>query len=270
MRAGRSGTRAGLAGTAVFAGVALIAGLIDGPTALRVVTGLPLVLLLPGYAATELVLPRSAPMGRFERLVLNVGLSIALCVVLGLVLDLLPGGLTTDSWTLALAGITLALCTTVALTRRARADARKPTRPTLSGARAAVLYGVSGAVLVGAFLIARGGAVRQEEQATFTQLWALPAHRASQPAVRIGVRSFERSTTNFRVVVRLRHRTLRIWPRITLQRGAQWEVRDPLPSLRPNGPVVVVLSRSGRSGAYRSVTAWPAHSAARIPNEMGG
>ncbi|MGH9073131.1 MAG: DUF1616 domain-containing protein, partial [Acidimicrobiales bacterium] len=77
------------------------------PTALRAVLSAPLVLLLPGWALTR----AAAPPGRFpgeQMLLVSVGSSLAATVVLGLLLDLLSGGLQLEPWVGTLAGLTVA------------------------------------------------------------------------------------------------------------------------------------------------------------------
>ena len=83
---------------------------------LRVVT-LPLVFILPGYALTCALLP-TVKFGA-ERFVLSLGLSLAAVIVGGLLLNLTPFGLQTDSWAILLGGITLG-ASAVAIVRRRR------------------------------------------------------------------------------------------------------------------------------------------------------
>jgi hypothetical protein len=91
-------------------------------TALRTIAGLPLVLMLPGYALSLLLLP-SVP-DRAWRLAWSVGLSLAVAVLAGLLLNFIPAGLTTVTWTAGLAAVTLAALTAVALLPAAAAPPR--------------------------------------------------------------------------------------------------------------------------------------------------
>lgn len=87
-----------------------------GPTPVRELVVSPLVLLLPGLAVTEATfLPGT--LNATRRLVLGIGASLALSVLVGLVLNLLPPGLTVQRWAAAL-GILTAAGASVAVVRR--------------------------------------------------------------------------------------------------------------------------------------------------------
>ena len=93
------------------AGVAMAIVLLDfAPPPIRIAATLPLVILLPGYALTSALFARQTtelPIG----LLLSVGLSLAITILEGLLLNLTPWGLQATSWALALGGtILIALC----------------------------------------------------------------------------------------------------------------------------------------------------------------
>src|SRR3989442_14452354 len=62
-----------------------------------IILALPLVLLLPGYTLTEALFPKR-PFGAAQRLTLSLGLSLAITILSGFVLNLLPQGLGPLSW----------------------------------------------------------------------------------------------------------------------------------------------------------------------------
>jgi hypothetical protein len=112
---------------AVIAAVTVAAALVTGLTGgggpaiawLRVLAGVPLVLVLPGYALTAFTLPARSPRGFslvLWRGLWSTGLSLAVAVLGGLLLNVFPVGLTRVSWTILLAAVTLlALAATVPL-----------------------------------------------------------------------------------------------------------------------------------------------------------
>lgn len=59
---------------------------------IRWVLGGVLVLFLPGYALTQFLFPRDSKMDSLERLALDIGLSLALVPLIGLVLNYTPWG----------------------------------------------------------------------------------------------------------------------------------------------------------------------------------
>src|SRR5262245_60324357 len=103
-------TSVAMAAVAIASGLAWLAIWQTTVPALRVVGGLLLAFVLPGLAATSALFPARA-ISRPERLVLTPGLSLALLVVGGLVLNVAGVKLTTLAWAslAALAGVTFAV-----------------------------------------------------------------------------------------------------------------------------------------------------------------
>lgn len=62
-------------------------------TALRIIFGLPLVLLLPGYTLIAALFPGKKDLDPIERIALSFGLSIAIVPLIGLVLNFTPWGI---------------------------------------------------------------------------------------------------------------------------------------------------------------------------------
>src|SRR5258708_13454543 len=71
-----------------------------------IILAFPLVLVLPGYTLTE-VLFRKRSLNAPERLVLSLGLSLAIDVLSGLFLNVLPVGLQPTSWAVLLGLLTV-------------------------------------------------------------------------------------------------------------------------------------------------------------------
>src|SRR5262249_7412446 len=120
---------------AVLAASGLAAQFLFLPPAARVVAGVSLAVFCPGYALAAGLFPRPG-LGRAERLVLAVGLSLALTVLAALALNASDFGITPRLWALLLAGVTFAALLIAALRRFAvRSSAlpsmvrRVPARP---------------------------------------------------------------------------------------------------------------------------------------------
>jgi uncharacterized membrane protein len=198
---------------------------------LRVVLGLALVLVLPGYPiATKMHQPMHPRARRpSEQLLLTCGLSLAITVLSGLLLNLTPLGISQSSMAGLLVLITEVTCA-IAVWRRPSALARieasstltpAPTSPSpsLAWRRHAVLLGFAGLVTAGA-LVAAGLGATHKPAAGFTQLWMLPSSDNSGQVV-VGVRSQEPTSTRFRVRLLVDGRKTHQW-RIRLAPGAQW------------------------------------------------
>jgi uncharacterized membrane protein len=242
------------------AGVAI---LVSGANMLviQAIFALPLILFLPGYAFTAALFPASfgesppestpSCLNRVERMLLALGLSLALTALGGYVLNVLPSGLNRTSWAIALGSLTV-LAAGVAYFRRPAISAGSKGRLDLN-ARPIVMLVLALLLAFGALSIATSAAVNQAEPG-FTQLWMLPSGRANSLALRLGVRSHERSTLQYRLEVQGMSKTTLSLDPITLNPGAAWETTLILPG-KHRGALSVLLIRTDRPRAiYRQVT----------------
>jgi len=86
-------------------------------TPVRIILGFPLVLFLPGYSLICALFPKKDEMDGIERIALSIGLSIAVAVIIGLVLNYTPWGIRLGPILLAISSFTLILAAVTA-TRR--------------------------------------------------------------------------------------------------------------------------------------------------------
>ncbi|MFN8525918.1 MAG: DUF1616 domain-containing protein [Chloroflexota bacterium] len=244
---------------ALAAAVAALVG-IGGPV--QAVLGICLVVLLPGYTLVAVLLPPSSA-GLPERVVLSVGSSLAIAAVGGVLLHLALLPVDRVTWTGLLVLVTLGLAG-VGVLRRSRPPAldREAPRPVeFSLAQTLpMLAGPFGAVLI---LLSVGAmALRSAANASaqgFTQLWMLP-DEANPGVVRLGIRSYEHRSSQFRLQLDAEDEVLAQWPSITLAPGETWETRAvPSADLNPAVPLEATLYRGDRPDVvYRQVTTWPA------------
>jgi len=225
--------------TAAAATVLLLTGIIAaaGPavTVPRVLAGLPLVLVLPGYALSTLLLPTgSAVPGPVNRLLWRcvwvTGLSLAVTVLGGLALNLTPARLTRASWTISLTVLTmLALAASAGLRAwRSRAGtarevrAREPAR-SRGIARYKLAYPVAVLAVTGTAIgLAQVSGGWQRTQG-FAQLWLVPArHGTAVGQAMLGVRSDYQQAESFHLVLRRGARTVSAWD-FTLASGQTWQ-----------------------------------------------
>lgn len=87
-------------------------------SALRVFFSLAFVLVAPGYALAALLFPRQGDVGGVERLVLGLGLSVAVVPLVGLLLNYTPWGIRLLPMTLGLASFTVCVVAAAYLRRR--------------------------------------------------------------------------------------------------------------------------------------------------------
>jgi hypothetical protein len=225
---------------------ALVALLPGVPAAVRVPLVAPLVLVLPGYALTRALFLERTP-EPIVLVLLCLGLSVACATLGGLVLNLLPGGLSAPAWAALLCLITLVGCA-ASLIQRARAPA------TVSGGsvgtlswsappltpRAAALFAGAALAVVAAVWLARTPIGAIPEQG-YTILWMLPA-TDSPDGVRVGVRNFESAPMQYKLRVVSGDQVLQEFP-INLDPVQEWQAELTLPALG-NAPVEADLYRA--------------------------
>ena len=78
-------------------------------TPVRIIVGFPLILFLPGYSLIRALFPKKNEMDGIERVALSIGLSIAVVVIIGLVLNYTPWGIRLGSILLVIFSVTLIL-----------------------------------------------------------------------------------------------------------------------------------------------------------------
>src|SRR5437660_56431 len=105
-----------------------------------IILALPLVFVLPGYILTELIFHKRS-LDASHRLIFSLGLSVAMDILSGLLLNILPVGLKAISWAGLLGLLTVMLSLLVAYLRRGVA---------MNGARAPrIRLSISGFILFG-------------------------------------------------------------------------------------------------------------------------
>jgi uncharacterized membrane protein len=225
-------------------------------TPVRAVFGVPFVLAASGYALTLALFPPGR-LPLVERCLFSAGLSIALAVLGGLLLNLTPWGLTAASEAVLLALVTLVCCGGVLLReqREERQGAEEPRSlgalPHISAAQG-TLFGLAAAIAVFSVGVARFAAIHEDSSA-FTQLWLQPAASGS---VELGVHNEEGSAQRYMLEVRQGDNLLQPREEIDLQSGQTWQTLLSLP-VQPSeiDQVTATLYRSpGDDQPYRQVT----------------
>lgn len=177
---------------------------IGGVSLISEIFAVPLVLLVPGGLFVT-ILPRQ-PSDVFFRLALAVGLSIALCIIVGLLLDVLPNGIDRRSWACALGLVSVTEAIVIA-SQRTRADGIqsgsllsilvRTNAKTVIVAAVAMLAIFGGLIAIVAW--ERSNAEASYRQERFAELWVEPA---SNGAALVGVHSDISGREAFRLSVR--------------------------------------------------------------------
>ena len=98
--------------TAICATVLAVTAVLSTPdlfplVIIRWLLGSVLVLFLPGYALMQLLFPRASEMDSLERFALDIGLSLALVPLIGLILNYTPWGIRLIPVTTAISAFTI-------------------------------------------------------------------------------------------------------------------------------------------------------------------
>lgn len=217
--------------------------------AVGVIVGLPLALFVPGYALTTALLPDSLQ-GQPNKILYSLGISFALTILDGLLLNLTPAGFQSYSWAITLGGLSF-VAALAGLARRGR-ERRQPVvsnpLPSLSLSDVVVLMAAVG-VIVGAYLVTRT-ATLQQQYPGFTQLWLLRAGPTTQKSVLVGVRNMEQSSVDYNVELVVGNTLVAQWQSLSLEEGEEWQQVVSLSSQQlPTGSEVEVnLYRNDRPG----------------------
>ncbi len=231
----------------IFTGIAILLALANvNSLFLRVLFELPLIMVLPGYVLCVALFPqRDFP--AYGRILLSLGLSIAVTVLGGLLLNLTPWGIQTTTWVFWLGGVTLGVTVLAALRRLSQPPssisndlAHTAWRFDLR-AGSALLFGLAILLVSFALLITRAPAPPQGLEG-YTQLWLLPDPN-TKTAVRLGISSNEFETTNYKLELQLGGKELQEWTPIILKPGEDWETTVTLPKPVGSDTIEALLYR---------------------------
>lgn len=236
----------------------------DRPLAPGIILALPLILFFPGYMLTQILLHRgiatrsfirsSHSIGVADQLILSLGLSMAITILTGFMLNALSFGLQGESWTISLGLITMILAlVTFFLRRREKQAIGTPSHIALS-LQDYLLFGLALLVVTGAIF---ASIVRPAQpRAAFTQFWMLPANQSAQRcAVDLGIQSFETAPMTYYVVLTVNGVQANTWSPIALSPHEEWTQTVTLPSSNATSvSVQAELYRTNNlSNVYRNV-----------------
>jgi uncharacterized membrane protein len=199
----------------------------------NIIFALPLVFVLPGYTLTKVVFYKRA-LNPSESLLFSLGLSIAIDILGGLFLNVLPIGLQAISWvtllgllTLTFSLLTFYLRVGVPITRIRLLRVHRTIYP-------GILLALAIAVTTISIVYAVYGASHQPHPG-FTQLWALPeSSPGKSSAVRVGIQSFESTPVTYRLTMTANGHLVTTWSSLSLAPQEEWGRLIPVPPSTSN------------------------------------
>lgn len=216
---------------------------------LRVLVGLPFLLLLPGHAVM-LVADRDQRLGGLEWFALSVGSSVAVVMMVGMVLAS-SRGMTANAMVVALTLLIL-LCLAVAWTRSRGALARPPVTPGQPGVAYRLAFGAL-ALLACALLVLALSSQRPPEASRVVQLWGLPDKFGG---LRIGARNVNADSRQYHLTIEQAGRLI-ARQELDMPIGADrlFDVRKSA-TWTNTAPVVAALSDDRGVVATRTISVW--------------
>ncbi len=221
-----------------------------------ILLALPMIFFVPGYTLTE-ILGHKRVLDMLHRILLSLGLSIALDIIGGFLLNVLPLGLRALSWVLLLGCLTLLLTLIVLYLRRGVTR----TAPIVQAPRIhfilrrSAMFSLAIILVVITLIYATNGVTKQPHSG-FTQLWMLPPTQAGQNCVvHLGVRSFEVAPVSYHAVLSVNAVREVVWPSIALSPNQTWEQPILVPAIAPHPVAIDVKLYKGNSSTsvYRQV-----------------
>lgn len=249
---------------------------------IRLVLGIPFVLLFPGYLLVAMLWPKKTELDDLERLALSFGLSIAVVVLIGLALAWPTSiGLTENTASVSIFGY-IVLSTLIAWYRRIKTPEAERFSvtlefklPSFKSEEDKVFYSmIIVAFLIGALALSYIAFIPKsyDEYSEFyildtngtTENYPRALAAGENGTVLIGVRSHERSQTEFIVVIRLvnetgarENETLRNYT-FPLDDGTEWEQKFEFNISRPGHYQLkfVLYKDAIASKGYRECHLW--------------
>ena len=224
------------------------------PSVIRVGLALPFILFLPGYGLTSVLFPRRA-LDLPARLLLSVGLSLAMTAFSGLILHLTPWGISLHNPLVILLIGGPATFGIYSLVRDARQVDSTTDRARIGfNARQLLLFTLAAVVAASAVFLARTP-TSPKDLVGYTLLWVQPD--TTSDSLELGVQSEEFKTIQFQVRYEVKNIT-HDGPIFELTPGQTWDYSLKLNSEDLTGqPVTVLLYRLDKpSEVYRRVVWW--------------
>jgi uncharacterized membrane protein len=221
-------------------GIGAFLAVVDGLGIVASLVATILLVVLPGAGLARILLPAETR-SLASWAAIAVGLGLALAVIVGVALDLLPVGIRYAPAVMLVASVLSAKTLAPAALRGLRHWRVPPGNWT----RQVGLISLSFLLATGAFAGARFAAQRQGP-AELTQLWMLPA---TGNGVRVGVTNVGEAAQGWRLVVREGTEVLADEPSIDLQPGEGWEITVDVP-IRDSQVTATLFRPGGVQPAY--------------------
>jgi uncharacterized membrane protein len=202
---------------------------------LQTVLGLPLVLVIPGYALTAVFWPPRS-LGLAERAAVAVGVSLALAATSGLLLNWLPGGVSGRRSAVLLGLVALGAITALLVRERGRAagldngvvaSGWSHPRAFLRPHQAVLLAAALGLVVAGVGVAVHSA--QGDAGPGFTQAWMLP-NQVGSGSLTVGLQNDEHRAHTYHLQLRAGPRVVREWDGVRLDPGQRFSTTLTVPA----------------------------------------
>ena len=239
--------------------LAIVCLVLPDANVLRVLAGLVLVCVLPGYGVWLSIDRGSSDVARAVALI--PGFSFAVSIIVGALLAVV-GLFSAATWVVAITAVTVALLKLAEYRGRITSELgfsipATPSLPDTVGLtkRPAVQLGLGMLAIVGVIAVS-SYLSNQHREFPVTEFWMVPDNDVAGTAT-VGIHNLELTAKKYNISVYTNGRLSATWPDIEIAPGATWQRKMRIPATA-NGPgearAELFLAGEGRARLYRS--AW--------------
>jgi hypothetical protein len=185
------------------------------------VLALPLVFLLPGYALTEFLVHKLS-LDLLRRFIFSIGLSIAMDIIIGFIMNSFSFGLRAISWSVFLGLMTVFLSLTIVYFREKYSFEYLKLPKFHFRIYEYVLIGLSLLTIVLSIWYSAIN-VLQQPHTFFTELWMQSSKESNNTCdIHLGVQSFEITSVRYRIVMSENGTQVNVWQPVILAPQQEW------------------------------------------------
>ncbi len=241
---------------------------------LRIIIGLPFMLFFPGYVFMAALMPRRTALDGIERVLLSFATSFTVILVIGLILNYTPWGITVESTLYSMVSFMLAMSTVAYVIGRWLGEVERPSLEFRLGLpewgsgwnkilTVALVVAILGALGVLTYII-----VMPKTGEEFTEFYVQGQSGGSdyggelvvgrETKFVLGIINNEKEMVSYRIVMKVDGEETRQLEPVVLAGGEKREVTVSFTPQTPgeNRKVEFLLYKQGQNDIYRSLSLW--------------
>ncbi len=241
---------------------------------LRIIIGLPFMLFFPGYVFMAALMPRRTALDGIERVLLSFATSFTVILVIGLISNYTPWGITVESTFYSMASFILVMSTVAYVRRRRLGEVERPGLefrlglPEWDNGRNKILTVAVVVAILGALGVLTYIIVMPKAGEEFTEFYVQGQSGGSdyggelvvgrETKFVLGITNNEKEMVSYRIVAKVNGEGTRQLEPVVLAGGEKREVTLSFTPQTPgkNRRVEFLLYKQGQNDIYRSLSLW--------------